>query len=142
MTDSLAFPFAIALTVSLMGVDTAVKVMPKADLAEFFEVQSVTAKRVGDGAVLDVQRVIHRPVHMAFTVRIMAQEPSGWTEVCQAPSNVILYEPGRALPDPITLDWWTWGKCPTLPSGPAEIVTTWDPEPFGLASITVKTEVP
>jgi hypothetical protein len=141
MSDNFAFPFVIALTVSLMGVDTAVNVLPKADLAAFFEVHSIEFERAGDTAILHVDRTIHRPINMAFTVRIMSETPRGWVEVCRAASNVILYEPGRALPDPVTLDWWTWGQCPTLPEGPAQIVTTWDPEPMGLEAVTVKAEV-
>ncbi len=141
MNDGLVFPFAIALGVAAMGVDTAVSVLPKADLDVFFEVRSVEAFRDGDSATLVVDRSIYRPIHMAFTVQVMSMTPQGWQEICTAPSNNILYEPTRVLPDPITLDWWTWGKCATIPPGLVKIVTTWDPEPLGLPSVTMIAEV-
>ncbi len=137
----LAFPFAIALAASLMGVDTAVSVLPKAGMADFFEVRSVTAERQGETAVIQFDRVIHQPLHMEFTVRVQGKARQGWVEVCAMSSGVILYTPDAVLPDPVTLDWWTWGKCPTLPEGPARIVTTWAPDARGLEPVTVITEV-
>ena len=137
----LLFPFAIALGVVAMGVDTAVNVIPTADLDAFFEVHSIKAERTDGGIILHIDRTIHRPIHMAFTVQVMRRMDGRWAEICTAPSNVILYDTERALPDPVTLDWWTWGKCVDAPPGPVKIVTTWDPEPLGLGSLTVSAEV-
>jgi len=141
MNDGLAFPFAISLCIALIGVDTGVKIAPRAPLSDFFEVQSITAHRQGDTAVLDVRRTIHAPIHMRFNVRIFHVEDLGMVQTCSVTSSTILYMPGSVLPDPVTLDWWTWGECPKLPAGRAQIVTTWDPEPPSMESLTIITEV-
>lgn len=139
--ESLMLPVMLSLGWFGIGLDTTTRMMPRAGLDTFFEVRSVTAERVGGTAILHVDREIHYPIHMAFTVRVMEQRGLGWQEVCAAPSNVILYLPDAELPDPVTLDWWTWGKCPNLPDGPVRIVTTWEPEPRGMEPLTVVTEI-
>ncbi len=141
MNDGVAFPFAIALIFAAMGVDTAVTVLPRADMDQFFEVQSVAAERQGDTAILHVDREIHQPLHMSFSVRVMSQGKRGWVETCAMSSGVIEYSPDNALPDPVTLDWWTWGECPTLPPGPARIITTWTPAVKGFDPVTVIADV-
>lgn len=141
MNDGLAFPFAIALGISAMGVDTAVRVMPRPQLSDAFEVRSIEAHREGETAILDVDRTIKRPINMQFSVRVMQRGPNGWIDTCAMTSGVIQYRPDAALPDPVTLDWWTWGECATLPAGQARIVTTWVPEPRGLEPVTVIAEV-
>lgn len=141
MNDGLLFPFAIAIGVGLMGVDTAVTLMPKPSLDAFFRVDSITAERVGDTAVLHVNREILHPLHMTFSVRVKAKGAHGWVETCAMTSGVILYQPDAELPQPITLDRWTWGRCPELPEGPAMIVTTWAPDSPALEPLTVITEV-
>lgn len=141
MSDSLAFPFVMSLAFVGLGVTTAVDVLPRAGMDDFFTVESITAKRVGDTAILDVERTLKQPIHMQFTVRTFQKVPFGYVETCSMSSGVILYEPGRVLPELVTLDWWTWGECPTLPDGPAMIETTWTPEPRGMKPLTVKTEV-
>jgi hypothetical protein len=141
MNDGVAFPFAIALIFAGMGVDTAVTVLPRADVRQFFEVHSVTAERRGDTAILHVDRSIYRPIPMSFSVRIMAEGRVGWTETCAMTSGIIEYRPDHELPEPVTLDWWTWGECPHLPHGPARIVTTWTPAVQGFAPMTVITDI-
>lgn len=141
MSDGLAFPFAVAVSLTLIGVDTAVTLMPKPSLDAFFKVDSVTAERVDDTAVLKVDRQILRPLHMTFSVRVKGNGAHGWVDFCGMSSGVILYEPDAELPDPVTLDWWTWGECPTLPPGQARIVTTWAPDSPALEPLTVITEV-
>ena len=141
MSHDLAFPFAVSTILAMMAVDTGVNITPRAGMDEFFRVQSITAERAGETAVLQVQREVLRPVHMEFTVRVMSRGRQGWVEFCSMSSGVILYMPDTELPDPVTLDWWTWGECPVLPPGPARIVTTWAPEPPGLEPITLVSEV-
>lgn len=141
MNDGLAFPFVVALILAGMGVDTAVSVLPQADLDTFFDVRSVTARRDGDTATLTVDRTVKMPIHMAFSVRVQSRIGAGWVDTCAMSSGVIFYQPDAVLPDPVTLDWWTWGECPDLPPGDARIVTTWTPEPRGMQSVTVIAEV-
>lgn len=141
MNDGIAFPFAIALIFAGMGVDTAVSVLPRAEMTQFFQVRSVTAERDGSTAILRVDRSILRPMHMSFSVRVLAHTARGWVETCAMSSGVIEYQPDNALPEPVTLDWWTWGRCPHLPEGPARIVTTWTPAVQGFDPVTVSTDV-
>lgn len=138
--NDMAFNFVSALAVAGSAFVGITQVLPRPALEDYFEVASLTAERAGDTAVLHVDRTIKQPLHMGFTVRIMKQGHEGWIEHCAMTSGVILYSPGRALPDPVTLDWWTWGRCPTLPEGPALIETTWSPE-GGFEPLTVTLEV-
>lgn len=140
-TDNLAVPFVIALGWAGLTLDTAVSLAPKATLATYFEVHSIEAIRDGNTAILVVDRDIHAPIDMAYTVRVMSVNGTGVTQFCKSESNTFRYLPTAQLPDPITLDWWTNGACPTLPDGPAQIITTWEPYPSGLAPLTVITEV-
>lgn len=140
-TDSLAVPFMISLGWAGLTLDTAVSFAPRATLENFFEVHSIEAERVGNTAVLRVDREIHAPINMAYTVRVMAVENGKYQQVCKASSNSFLYMPQAELPDQITLDWWTDGECPELPDGPSQIITTWDPDPQGLDALTVIAEV-
>lgn len=141
MSESLAFPFAIALGLSMLGVDTAVSIMPRASTDNFFAVHSFRAERSGDTALIYIERAIKAPIPMAYTVRIMERDIGGWREFCKAQSNTFLYMPDAVLPGQIDLDWWTGGKCAKLPAAPARIVTTWDPEGQGLESVTAIAEV-
>ncbi len=141
MNDGLAFPFVMTLAFAMLGVDTGLSLAPRASLSDFFAVNSLTAEREGESAILTVDREIKRPLHMEFSVRVQVRRGTGWVDDCAMSSGVIAYSPDAELPDPVTLDWWTWGECPTLPAGPARIVTTWAPDPPGLEPLTVIAEV-
>lgn len=120
-----------------------VQVMPRPTTADYFDMRYVLGSRVGNSAVLEVERTILAPIHMRFSVRVMEQVPDGWREVCGMSSeSAILYQPDAVLPDPVTLDWWTWGECPTLPPGPARIITTWTPISEGFQPVTTLTDIP
>lgn len=135
------YALAVALGVSGLVVDAVAGLAPRAKTSDFFEVASIRAERDGDSANLYVDRVIKAPIHMSFTVRIMEKTSGGWREFCSAPSSAILYQPSAVLDQPVTLDWWTWGKCPVLPDGPARIATTWEPSARGLEPTTTVVEV-
>lgn len=142
MIDTTAlFHFAGALAMAGSLFVGAVEIMPRVTTTDFFEVQSVTADRVGDTAHLKVSRIIHGPIEMQFTVRIMSENAGGWSQFCKAESGVFQYRPEAVLPEPVTLDWWTDGHCPSLPPGPVRIITTWTPAKSGLDPVTVVTEV-
>lgn len=138
--NDLMFNFASALAVAGSAFVGLTHVVPRPILSDYFEVEKLEATRAGNSAILDVVRTIKQPIHMGFTVRIMKEDSQGWVEACAMTSGVILYQPGRSLPDPVTLDWWTWGRCPTLPAGKSLIETTWSPE-GGLPPLTITTEV-
>jgi hypothetical protein len=138
--NDLAFNFASALAVAGSAFVGLTHIVPRPILSDYFDVAKLTAVRQGNTALLTVDRTIKQPLHMGFTVRVLAEGREGWVEHCAMTSGTILYQPGRSLPDPVTLDWWTWGRCPTLPAGRALIETTWAPE-GGLAPLTMTIEV-
>jgi hypothetical protein len=121
------FALAVAMGVSGLLADGVVRMIPETATDAFFSVQSITAKRDGSGANLWVDREIFAPIHMAFGVRVMQKVDVGWRETCAMQSEPILYLPDAIIDQPVTLDWWTHGKCHTLPQGRARIVTTWVP---------------
>jgi hypothetical protein len=71
----------------------------------------------------------------------MQATPQGWRQFCKAQSNPILYQPDSVLDQPVTLDWWTDGKCAILPEGRTRIMTTWAPLARGLEPVTFTSEV-
>ena len=135
------FALAVAMGVSGLLVDGVVRMVPERNTEDFFQVHEIKAVRDGDGANLFVDRSILMPIHMGFTVRVMEKTPTGWRQYCGAPADPFLYQPDAVLDQPVTLDWWTWGKCPTLPEGPARIVTTWTPTARGLQPLSYTVEV-
>ena len=140
ITDG-AFAIAVAMGVSGLMIDGVVSIVPDPQTSSLFEVHSIEAARHGDTASLWVDRTIHSPLHMAFSVRVMEGGPSGWREACSMQSVPILYMPDAILDQPVTLDWWTHGKCPKVPEGPARIVTTWAPTGRGLQPVTYTVEI-
>ncbi len=135
------FAMMVAAGVTGLAVDSMVKVAPKPVTADFFDVREIKAERDGSGALLWIDRDIHRAVYMAATVRIMAQMDSGWREYCIADGPTILYNPAAVLDQPVTLDWWSFGQCPSLPPQRAMIETTWAPRDPALDPVTVDVTV-
>ena len=138
--NDMAFNFASALAVAGSAFVGLTHLVPRPNLADYFEVTKLDAVRQGDTAILHVARTIKQPIYMGFTVRVLADGREGWVEHCAMSSGTILYQPGRVLPDTVDLDWWTWGQCKTLPEGRALIETTWSPN-GGLPPKTVTIEV-
>lgn len=135
------FAALVAFGVSGLVIDAGVKIMPKPQTSDFFAVQSVRAVRAGDTADLWVDRQIIRPVHMRATVRVLQWSRAGWREHCIAIGPAMQYAPDRVLDQPVTLDFWTWGQCPTIPEGRVQIETTWAPIAPGMVPVTVTAEV-
>lgn len=135
------FALAVAMGVSGLVVDGVVRMVPDPQTDTYFHVESVRAVRRGDTADLWVDRSIHSPLHMTFSVRIMQQTDGGWREFCAVQSDPILYQPDAVIDHPVTLDWWTRGECASLPDGPARIVTTWAPTARNLQPVTYIAEV-
>lgn len=136
MNDSVTFPIVIAFGLSGIAIDMMTHALPKPATEQFFELRNITAIRVGNTALLTVDRSIHAPIDMSWSIRVMEETGEGWMQFCTAQSGVFQYRPESVLPRPVTLDWWTSGQCPTLPDGPARIVTTWTPRRAGLDPVT------
>lgn len=115
--------------------------MPRPELADYFEVSSVTAHRDGKTAVLYVDREIKTPLLMSFDVRVFLVQPDGAWLVCLAAGGPYNYRPDAVLPNPVTLEWWTNGACNSLPDGQIEIETTWDAIVPDFPPLSITTEV-
>jgi hypothetical protein len=79
---------------------------------------------VGDDVLMIVNRTIKRQVFGEWTVTVRAQQENGWSIYCVARGESD-YSPLAVLPDPLTLDWWTYGQCEPPPPGTYFVTTTW-----------------
>ncbi len=135
--------YGLAVSIGVVGLvtDSVVKLAPQPVTADFFEVSEVRAERNGDDAAIWVDRIIHRSIYMTASVRVMQPTPRGMQQVCIADGPTILYRPEAVMPQPVDLDWWTWGHCPMLPEGRTVIETTWTPRGPALEPVTVEVTV-
>lgn len=140
--SDIAFHGLVAVGVSGLVVQTAFQFAPPAETGSFFRVHEITAERVGDTANLHIDREIFLPIEMSFAVRVMEYTPAGVKEFCRMEAAPFQYQPDAVLPDPVTLDWWTHGKCAILPDGRARKVTTWSPTKPGYAAVSYAVEIP
>jgi hypothetical protein len=142
--SELVFKGLVSFGVSGSFVIGGVNLMPTSldATTDYFEVHAISAERLGETATLKVNRTISKPITMSPTVRIMERGNIGWREYCIAEGPSIEYRPEAELPDPTPLSWWTWGKCPTLPEGDAQIWTTWRPVRGDLAPLSYVLDVP
>ena len=103
-----------------------------AQTSDFFQVHDVAAVRDGQSAILTVDRTIAAEIEMGFVVRLMSVEGGDLVQFCKASSPPFTYRPDAKMRDerpddpaaPVSLSWWTAGKCPVLPDGRALILTT------------------
>jgi len=86
-----------------------------------------------------VDRDIRRPFHAQWDVLVRELATGGSTVVCAARGHGD-YRVDAVLPDPLTLDWWTEGQCPTLPPGEYFISTVWVIEGGSLPDKLVRSE--
>ena len=135
--------YGLAVSIGVVGLvtDSVVKLAPPPVTADFFEVAEIRAERNGDDAAIWVNRTVHRSIYMTASVRVMLPTPHGMQQVCIADGPTILYRPEAVMPQPVDLDWWTWGHCPMLPEGRTVIETTWTPRGPALEPVTVEVTV-
>ena len=135
--------YGLAVSIGVVGLvtDSVVKLAPPPVTADFFEVAEIRAEREGDTASIWVNRTVHRAIYMTATVRVMQPTRRGVEQVCIADGPTILYRPEAVMPQPVDLDWWTWGHCPMLPEGRTVIETTWTPRGAALEPVTVEVTV-
>lgn len=110
----------------------------------FYEVRRVSVGNsvVGESIILDVDRTIHREFSGSFVVEVRTFPQR--TAYCVGEGSV-RYHPEAELPDPITLQWWTFNdECtgPDLPVGDYIVVTHWTihRDEFGLDDTAVSIE--
>ena len=80
---------------------------------------------VSADVVLLVDREIVRPVYGEWVVTVRRYTGHGWTLACPPARGASDYSPQAALPQPLTLDWWTEGQCNITEPGRYFISTTW-----------------
>lgn len=137
------YALTVAMGISGLLVDGVVRMVPEHSTGDYFTVHEIKAVRNGESADLFVNRTIAAPLSMTFNVRIMEKVGGGWRQFCATPPfPAILYQPDAVIDQPVSLDWWTWSACPSLPDGPARIVTTWTPAARGFEPLTYTVEVP
>lgn len=78
----------------------------------------------GAEVIMDVDREIRRNFIADWAVVVRRYVGGAWTVECTA-RGTSDYRPTAALPDPLTLDWWTEGECPNLRSGRYLVSTIW-----------------
>ena len=145
MIDSISdtiFSVLVAFGVAGLAVDAVVSMSPQPSTRNAFEVHSITAERVGDTAILDVDRVVYMPIEMGYVVRVLEQTSQGYRQFCKMEGPPLEYQTDAVLPDPVTLWWWTDGDCPTIPDGHVRISTTWTPVKDGYDAVTYNFEIP
>jgi hypothetical protein len=78
----------------------------------------------GADVIMEVDRTIHRDFVADWSVVVRSHDSGGWKVWCTA-RGTSDYRPDAALPDPLTLEWWTDGKCTRPPPGQYLISTIW-----------------
>lgn len=60
--------------------------------------------------IVDVDRSIHRPFYGQWRVEEQLRTPKGWVtiQICEGDAE---YRPDKALPEPVTLNWWKGDNC-------------------------------
>ena len=94
--------------------------------AFWFDVRRVVVFDAPAGAevLMEVDRVIHRDFIADWSAIVRRWQDGAWVVECVGRGKMN-YSPGSALPDPVTLRWWTDGACRTLEPGRYFISTIW-----------------
>lgn len=121
VTRSWSFAFATLIAVMLWW---SLYIFPPASY--WYNPQSMVVGRSSpDGPViLFVEEEIKRPVVADWRVVLRRKESTGWQTVCVA-NGRREYTPRSEMPDPLTLSWWTDGKCTATTPGSYFITTHW-----------------
>ncbi len=95
--------------------------------AEFWmDVRSVEVTDAPPGeSLIILDREVHRDFEGRYTVTL---RDTAQRVVCTA-SEGLSYQEGAAVPDAISLDWWTNGKCSVLEPGAYTMTTAWTINP-------------
>ena len=136
-----AFATLVSFGVVGLAITGLHDVFPKPRTSDFFQVHSIEAERVGSDVILHVDRDIHIPIEMSFSVRVLRYAGGGYREHCRMSAVPFEYQSDAMLPDVVTLAWWTHGACPDAPANALRISTTWTPVDARFAPVTVNVEV-
>ena len=78
----------------------------------------------GAEIIMEVDREIHRNFIADWSVNVRRWVGGHWTLICTA-RGTSDYRPEAALPDPLTLSWWTDGQCASMREGRYLVSTIW-----------------
>ncbi len=84
----------------------------------------VQDSKVGKPVYVFVDRTIKREFTAQWTAVVRAEDNRTVQIVCAADA-LSDYRPGASMPAKLTLEWWTNGRCPTLPNGRYVLTTLW-----------------
>ena len=92
----------------------------------WFNVKSVHVEdtTVGKPPVMDIERIINADFMATWLVEVEQQLHGGYAVMCAARGESA-YRTDAVLPDPTTLDWWTYPVKCDLPAGRYRVETTW-----------------
>lgn len=93
----------------------------------WLDVRYIQAKNSAAGQAISfiVDREIRHTFYGEWTVSLRrAIGDQGYVSV-PCGRGATTYRPDAALPNPVTLEWWTDGACATLPVGRYQISTQW-----------------
>lgn len=93
----------------------------------WFEVHTlfINDAKVGQPITMLVDREVKRGFNGEFQITVHRWQ-GGLVSYCSPGwSNSRDYVPGAVYPMPLTLDWWTDGKCYPLPAGQFQVTTRW-----------------
>ena len=92
----------------------------------WFDVASVRVEdsRVGGPVIMAVSRTIHRDFTGEWTTSLRRLQDGKWIAYCTA-SGATNYQTDSSLPDPLTLQWWTYPDCHPIDEGKYIMRTTW-----------------
>lgn len=85
---------------------------------------AVLPGRAGEPVVLMVDRIIHRPFHAQWHLRVWRHDMAAEEVACEA-SGGGDYRPTARLPPTVTLRWYSAGECDVLPAGRYSMTVTW-----------------
>jgi len=124
------FPWIVVLFVGISYASHELK--ESASGARWFDVVSITVadSKVGDPIVMRVERVIYSRFHASWIVSVRRVDKDGLELACVAAGESD-YLPEAKLPQPLTLDWWTYPVTCNLNPGKYRIDTVWRLDPQG-----------
>lgn len=94
----------------------------------WFDVKTVHIADTPRGTPVEiiVDRSILRPLTGQYNVSIHVWSENAWVAYCNTPmSDPWEYKVGAKYPVPLTLKWWTAGRCHPLPPGQYQVTTRW-----------------
>lgn len=93
----------------------------------WLEVKSVHVEdsRHGEAALMQVSRAIHRPFEAKWRVELEREVTDGRFLFLRSASGENQYGPQAVLPEPLTLDWWTYPQEWRPMPGHYRIETCW-----------------